>query len=93
MSVRKVKALSDYQLELTFENGEVRIFDVKPYLDTGVFGALKDENYFRQVKVSFDTIGWPNGIDLDPEVLFEESIASPAMCVAEEGVAYMGGTK
>jgi hypothetical protein len=50
----------------------VRIFDVKPYLDTGLFKTLKDENVFRKVRVSFDTIAWANGIDLDPEVLYEQ---------------------
>jgi len=73
LSVNKVKALSDYKLELTFENSEIKVFDVKPYLNTGVFTALKDENFFKSVKVSFDTIEWPNGIDLDPEVLYEKS--------------------
>ena len=34
---------------------------------------LKDENIFKMVKISFDTIEWPNGIDLDPEVLYEKS--------------------
>jgi hypothetical protein len=92
LSVNKVKALDDYQLELTFENNEVRIFDVKPYLDTGVFGTLRDERAFRRVKVSFDTVEWPGGIDLDPEVLYEKSKASTALRVAEEGVGYMGKT-
>ena len=73
LSVKKVNALSDYRLELTFENNETKIFDVTPYLDTGVFKALKDTNYFKQVKVSFDSIEWPNGIDLDPEMLYEKS--------------------
>jgi len=74
LSVNKVKALSDYTLELTFENNETKVFDVKPYLNTGVFTALKDENFFKRVKVSFDTIEWPDGIDLDPEVLYEKSV-------------------
>ena len=74
LSVTKVEPLSDYQLELTFENDEMRVFDVKPYLDTGLFRTLKDENYFKRVKVSFDTIAWPNGVDLDPEVLYEKSM-------------------
>jgi hypothetical protein len=74
LSVNNVKALNDYMLELTFENSEVKIFDVKPYLDTGVFTALWDESFFKRVKVSFDTIEWPNGIDLDPEVLYENGV-------------------
>jgi len=73
LSVKKVKPLADYKLELAFENNEVKIFDVKPYLDTGLFRTLKDEKYFKMVKVSFDTIEWPNGADLDPEVLYEKS--------------------
>jgi len=72
LSVNKVKPLSDYRLELTFENKEIKIFDVKPYLNTGLFKTLKDNNYFKMVKVSYDTIEWPNGVDLDPEVLYEK---------------------
>jgi hypothetical protein len=73
LSVNNVKALNNYELELTFENNEVKIFDVKPYLDTGLFAKLKDENYFRMGKISYDTIEWPSGIDMDPEVLYEKS--------------------
>ena len=72
LSVKKVKALNDYKLELTFENKEIRIFDVKPYLDTGLFRTLRNEDIFKKVRVSFDTIEWPNGVDLDPEVLYEK---------------------
>ena len=72
LSVKKVKPLTDYKLELTFENNEIRIFDVKPYLDTGLFRTLKDETLFKMVKVSYDTIEWPNRVDLDPEVLYEK---------------------
>ena len=73
LSINKVKALKDHKLELTFENKEIKIFDMKPYLDTGLFKTLKDENFFKMVKISFDTIEWPNGVDLDPEVLYEKS--------------------
>jgi hypothetical protein len=61
-------------LELTFKNNEIKIFDVKPYLDTGVFKTLQDKIFFNLVKVAFNSIEWPNGIDLDPEVLYEKSI-------------------
>ena len=75
LSVKKVKPLIDYTLELTFENNEKRIFDVKPYLDTGIFKLLKDINIFSLVKVSYDSVEWPNGADLDPEVLYGNSKA------------------
>jgi hypothetical protein len=73
LSVSKVKPLENYILELTFENKETGLFDIKPYLDTGIFSTLKDVNLFKLVKVSYDTIEWPNGVDLDPEVLYEKS--------------------
>jgi hypothetical protein len=77
LSVNKVKALKNFELELTFENKEVKIFDVKPYMDTGLFKTLKDEKIFKSVRISFDTIMWANGIDLDPEVLYEKGRIKP----------------
>ncbi len=71
--LKSVAPLSDYVLLLTFENAERRLFDVKPYLTNGVFAALADQSLFRSVRVSFDTIEWPNGADLCPEVLYEKS--------------------
>ena len=35
--VKEVKPNSDYTLTLTFANGEVKSFDVKPYLNIGIF--------------------------------------------------------
>ena len=90
LSVIKVNALGDYQLELTFENHEVKVFDMKPYLERGVFKALKNTNFFNKVRVSYDTITWPGGIDLDPEVLYEDGVAQTFLGVAEEGGVYEG---
>ena len=39
--VKKVKPNPDYTLTLTFANGEVKPFDVKPYLDMGIFKELQ----------------------------------------------------
>lgn len=71
--VQEVQALPDYQLLLTFSNGKKAVFDVKPYLEKGVFSALKDESLFKSVRVSFDTVAWGNGADLCPEVLYSNS--------------------
>ena len=50
-----------------------RGFDLKPYLEIGKFQELKDENLFKSVQVSFDSIEWANKLDLDPELLYEKS--------------------
>jgi hypothetical protein len=73
LSITNVKALKDYKLLLKFENDEERIFDITPYLEIGKFQELKDEQLFKTVRVSFDTIEWDNGLDLDPELLYEKS--------------------
>lgn len=74
LAVIEVKPLEDYKLLLTFENGEKRTFDMKPYLDKGIFRELKDEKIFRTVRVCFDSIEWSNEADIDPEVLYEDSM-------------------
>ena len=75
LSVINVQPLPDYRVHLEFENGEKRIFDVKPYLDLGVFEQLKEVSTFNSVRVSFDSIQWSNGADLDPELLYRDSVA------------------
>lgn len=74
LSIKEVKPLEEYKLLLTFENDEVRFFDMNPYLEKGIFKELKDKTKFNSVKVSFDTIEWENEADMDPEMLYEDSI-------------------
>ncbi|HSO87814.1 MAG TPA: DUF2442 domain-containing protein [Draconibacterium sp.] len=73
--LKEVKANSDYTLILTFNNGEVKVFDMKPYLNLGIFKELKDLKLFNSVRKSFDTVEWPNEADIDPEILYNESKA------------------
>jgi hypothetical protein len=75
IGVKDVKPENDYMLLLTFENNEQRWFDMKPYLNFGpVFQALKDPAMFNSVRVYFDTISWANNADLDPEILYPNSL-------------------
>ena len=73
LAIKDVQPLDDYRLLLKFENEEKRIFGVKPYLDIGKFKELKDKKLFKSVKVCFDSIEWANQIDLDPELLYQNS--------------------
>lgn len=71
--LKSVKAHPDHRLTLSFSNGETRIFDMSPYLDKGVFKQLKNWELFRQAKISWDTVVWPNELDIAPETLYLES--------------------
>jgi hypothetical protein len=73
--VKDVKANRDYTLTLTFTNGEVKVFDVKPYLDKGIFRELQDVSVFNSVKPFLGSIQWKNGQDFCPDTLYLESIA------------------
>ena len=70
----EVIANDDYTLTITFDNGEKRVFDVKPYLEKGIFMELKSMNYFKQVKVDDMTVSWNNKQDICPDILYEDSI-------------------
>ena len=71
--VNQVRPLANYQLELTFENGERRIFDARPYLQKGVFVRLQDRDVFRAAHVVAGSVEWPGDLDLSYDTLYLES--------------------
>jgi hypothetical protein len=73
LGIKKVNPLENYKLLLVFENDETKIFDMHEYLELGLFRELKDLKTFNTVSISFDTIMWENGVDLDPEILYQNS--------------------
>ncbi|MEO5572382.1 MAG: DUF2442 domain-containing protein [Bacteroidia bacterium] len=68
--VEKVKPENNYVLHITFNNGEEKMFDVKPYLAIGMFSELKDIALFYSVKPFLGSIQWANGLDLCPDTLY-----------------------
>ena len=70
--VINVKPGQDFTLMVTFNNGEQKSFDVKPYLGIGMFKELKDESMFNSVKPFLGSIQWANGLDLCPDTLYLE---------------------
>ena len=62
--VAKVKPQANYTLHLVFKNGEEKIFDLKPYLEIGVFKSLKNEVLFASAHVEYETVVWQNNIDI-----------------------------
>lgn len=75
--VSSVEPLHDFVVRLGFTDGTVRDLDLESFLWGEVFDPLvKDIKLFRQVAVDEElgTIVWPNGADLDPDVLYETAL-------------------
>jgi len=72
--VKAVKPNPDYTLILVFANDELRLFDVRPYLDRGIFQRLKDPGIFNSVKPFMGSIQWQGGQDFCPDTLYLESV-------------------
>ncbi len=64
--------LEPFVVRVVFSDGEVRDIDIEPILDGPVFGPLREPAMFERVEVDEfgDTIVWPNGADLDPDVIY-----------------------
>ena len=64
----------DYHLLVTFDNGETKLFDVKPYFAFKAFQELMGSHLFNTVKPAGLSVEWLNGQDICPDELYENSI-------------------
>ncbi|WP_308698359.1 DUF2442 domain-containing protein [uncultured Thomasclavelia sp.] len=71
--VLKVKPDDDYKLIITFDSGEIKEFDVKPYIKGEWFGKLSNRVVFSTVKPCGNTVEWCDGQDIAPHELYELS--------------------
>lgn len=80
--VASVEPLDGFRLRLAFTDGLVREVDLTDDLWGQMAEPLQDPDYFRQVSVDTElgTVVWPNGYDLDPDVLHgdHEPVRRPA---------------
>jgi len=72
--VISVKTRDDYTMELVFENGEKRIFDMKPFFEKKPFTKLLNSPLFFKAAVHYGTVVWPGNIDIAPETLWVRSV-------------------
>jgi len=68
-----VEVVKDFLLKLEFDDGTVKIVDVKPLLTGPVFKLLEDPSFFAKVSIDpiAQTVVWSNGADFAPEALYE----------------------
>ena len=70
----RAKALEGYKIELLYETGELKIYDMTDLLNTCEFyNNLKDKEKFKEITIVGLTIQWQNGEDVAPELLYNDS--------------------
>lgn len=70
--VKSIQPMPDFVLEVVFNNGEKKKFDVKPYMNFGLFKELKDHSLFQTATAKSGTVVWNNGLDICPDTLYIE---------------------
>lgn len=76
-TIKKVEYIEDYKLKLTFNNRKQKIVDLQDLSKAkrnSVFYPFRDIDFFKSVELdkSYETIRWPNGVDLCPDALYME---------------------
>ena len=93
-TVIEARALHAYRLELAFSDGIRGVVDLSRRIlgRGGVFRALEDPEFFRQVRVDpeLGTIVWPNEADFCPDLLYRWALGEPVPPPEAETVK--GGT-
>lgn len=70
LNIAKVQVKPGYKLHLKFNNGEERFFNLRPYLNKGIFKELQDERYLKKVRPIIGGIQWPHEQDFSVNTLY-----------------------
>ncbi|MHB1590882.1 MAG: DUF2442 domain-containing protein [Sulfuricella sp.] len=68
-TIIKAIPLDNYRIEVLTSSGVSGIFDVKPYLNGGIFKELLDKAYFSTVRPAHHGIMWPNEQDFSSDTI------------------------
>lgn len=74
IDVISVKANDDFSLDLLFDNGEWRRFDMQPLLAVKPWDRIKRPQDFSRARAENGTVVWPGDIDVAPETLYDDSV-------------------
>ncbi len=71
--VTAFEILGAYTLRVSFDDHSEQVIDFEPVLAGELYGPLKDQALFRQVRLDpeVQTLVWPNGADFDPATLHD----------------------
>jgi hypothetical protein len=77
IKIINVEPLEDFKIKLKYENGEIKLFNVLPYISGTWYEELNNINYFKTVHITSDKKGieWEHGQDIAPHELYDMSIS------------------
>ena len=70
LQVSKIEVQPKHKLYVKFKNGVAKLFDMRPYLNKGIFKELKNESYLKKVRIVWGGIEWPHQQDLSVDTLY-----------------------
>jgi hypothetical protein len=70
LEITSATYLEDYRIRLVFNDGTAKTIDLKNELNGSVYEPLRQLDYFKQFKIKYNTVEWPNGADYAPEYLY-----------------------
>ncbi|MBQ9267198.1 MAG: DUF2442 domain-containing protein [Clostridia bacterium] len=71
--IKSVKAFENYDIEIEYYDGEKKLYNMQKQLIHPYYEKLKNIAYFLLLKSADTTIEWPDGEDIDPNELYENS--------------------
>ncbi len=69
IKVISIEPKENKMIFVRMSNGKEGYFDVSPYLDKGIFTELKNDGYFKQARILFGGIVWPNAQDFSADTV------------------------
>ena len=69
MNIAEIIPRDNYSLYIKAEDGEVGLFDVKPFLESDAFTPLKDRAEFERIYNGKYFIEWDCGADLSADTI------------------------
>lgn len=70
--VAAVEALPGHMLRVRFNDGTAGVVEMAKFVNSdgaGVFAALRDEGFFRRVRIALGSVSWPGDLDLAPDAM------------------------
>jgi antitoxin component YwqK of YwqJK toxin-antitoxin module len=69
----KVVPLEDFELLITFKNGEEKIYNAKHLLNLPVFKPLNNKAFFDKAKANGRCVYWSKNLEICPDTVYEKS--------------------